>query len=77
MPIMVAGGEHIVPPDAISHVGLLALIKEHGEKALQGITGEELKKKALSKGHKLLDQMVKNVRRHVIQRLKTLPDPKK
>lgn len=55
VPIMAAGGEYIVHPDIVAHIG----------------GGDH------RKGHRVLDQMVKNVRHHTIKTLKGLPAPKK
>lgn len=55
VPIMAAGGEYVVHPDIVAHIG-----------------GGDHKK-----GHRVLDQMVKNVRNHTIKTLQKLPSPKK
>lgn len=55
VPIIAAGGEYIVHPDIVTHIG-----------------GGDYRK-----GHRLLDQMVKNVRNATIRTLKKLPSPKK
>lgn len=55
VPIMAAGGEYVVHPDHVAHVG--------------GGSHKE--------GHKVLDKMIMNVRKHTIKTLSSLPKPKK
>lgn len=55
VPIMAAGGEYVVHPDIVAHIG-------------EG---------SHSKGHRILDTLVKNVRGHTIKTLSKLPQPKK
>lgn len=55
MPIIVAGGEFIVPPEVVERIG-------GGNK---------------TKGHRLLDEMVKRIRAHTVKTISKLPKPKK
>jgi hypothetical protein len=55
VPIMAAGGEHVISPEAVMKLG-------NGD---------------MDRGHRILDEFVKHVRKKTIKTLKKLPGPAK
>lgn len=70
VPIIVAGGEFIVPPDYVAYHPKLGALdpNDKSEKGYQ---------KALTRGHDILDAWVKHARDQHIKTLKRLPGPAK
>jgi len=71
VPIMAAGGEHVLSPEHVAVVGYDTLVEVFGRQEAERATREQL----IKVGHLTLDAWVKSKRKDHIKTLSKLPGP--